>query len=206
MKIYGVNCGSGYGVNKPSFGTLRTGDKANALIENQSPEVQREVKEIEKKLQKSKYWDMDLDAINGEEYNFYYTFINKKDDKNVHVLGIRPYKIVGNKVKVRSIVDHKTDRIEELTFPDSKKAQELMELEEDIINKVKEERKNGTPPIVKLRRAVRQLELLDQAYAYMDKKGLIKPEPTYIDASPKGPNANYYLEYIFDGFRQKQDK
>lgn len=198
MKIYGGN----YGFSKQSFGNMIVNKKAEELIECQPDKEKAEIRQMQKELEDSKYWDLKLETVDGGGiFNFYYTLVNKKDPTNVHILGIHPYKIEGYKVKVRSIVAPKTDRIEELTFPNKEKAQKLIALQDDIISNAKEERKRDTRPVVKLRRAFEQLKLLDEAYGYMDKKGLIQSEPTLIDATPKGPNANYYLEYIFDRFR-----
>ena len=115
--------------NKPNFMGLIKDKSALPVINKMSDGDKLELKQIEKRIARTKYWDMKLSSIGNSFKEFKFSFISKNNHKNIITDGIYPYDRQGNIIKFYSIVygpENATfNTVETLKFKTEKRAVEL---------------------------------------------------------------------------------
>lgn len=184
-----------------SFKSLILTDNAKKHMSNLSEERKEELEQISNRLEKSKYWDLKVDVIEVGSKPFTCTFINKQNPKNVHQYGLNPYKRIGNQVKVFSVIDDKSERLETLTFPNETSARAMINMRLDEVEQ-KRHGKYRNFYMDQIKRWEQRVNFLEEAYAYMDKKGLIKDD-VEISRFEEPSESPSHIDFIVDDLKEK---
>lgn len=113
----------------PSFKMLVTDYSANRLIKQLPHEDRVEIKNIRKRLSKTKFWDLHVSATEGYK-NFIFRFVNKYHPERVIKNDINPYKIEGNEISIYTINSGNRSElsyVDVLTYNTKKEAEKLYE-------------------------------------------------------------------------------
>ena len=101
------------------------------IIDSMSKSDISEFKKIEKRLSKTKFWDMKISSAGNKFKDFTYQFIDKTNKRGVITGGIYPYDKKDNMIKIYTIVygpeNIYTNAVETLRFQSKKRAAELYE-------------------------------------------------------------------------------
>lgn len=115
--------------NNTTFNGLIKEQSALPIIESMSDVDKLELKQIEKRLAKTKFWDMKISSIGNAFKEFKFKFINKKNGNNVITDGIYPYNRNGKTISFYSIIygpeNTSLSTVETLRFKSEKRAEEL---------------------------------------------------------------------------------
>ena len=129
MRINAIS--SNYNANKwnnTPFNGLIKERSALPIIKSMSDEDKLELKQIEKRLSKTKFWDMKILSIGNQFKEFKFKFINKKSG-GVITDGIYPYDQKGKTINFYSIIygpeNTSLNNVETLRFKSEKRAEEL---------------------------------------------------------------------------------
>ena len=129
MRINAIS--SNYETNKfknITFNGLIKEKSALPIIESMSDTDKTELRKIEKRLSKARFWDMKISSIGNEFKEFKVKFINKNSG-GVITDGIYPYDHKGKTINFYSIVygpeNTSLNNIETLHFKSEKRAEEL---------------------------------------------------------------------------------
>ena len=131
MQISAVNnCRiTNYKYNTPHFNGLIKDKSALPIIKSMSESDRLEFKQIEKRLSKTKFWDMKISSIGNEFKEFKFKFINKCNKKGVITDGIYPYDQKGKTISFYSIIygpeNTSLNTVETLLFESKNRAAEL---------------------------------------------------------------------------------
>ena len=115
--------------NNPSFQKLIKDKTALPIVKSMSKREKQEFRKLEKRLAKTKFWDLKISGIGDKFKEFKFNFINKKDKNNVITDGIYPYARDKNVIKYYSIVygpeNVISNNVEKLSLKSEKKAKKL---------------------------------------------------------------------------------
>ena len=124
--------GNTYNTNNnhsPNFQKLIKDKTALPIIKSMSKSDKLEFRKFEKRLAKTKFWDLKISGIGDKFKEFKFKFINKKDKNNVITDGIYPYSRDKNAIRYYSIVygpeNTPSNNVEKLSFKSEKRAEEL---------------------------------------------------------------------------------
>ena len=128
MHIHAI--GNDYNANVNFRGLIK--DKsALPIIKNMSQQDIAEFKKIEKRLSKTKFWDLKLSSIGNKFKEFKFEFRDKQNKHGVITDGIFPYDKKGNTIKVYSIIygpeNTSMNFVETLKYKTEERATELYE-------------------------------------------------------------------------------
>jgi len=166
-----VNAINNYNVNNkynntPSFKSLIIDKSASKVIEQLSKEDVFEFQQIEKRLSKTKFWDMKISSIGNkfEELKFY--FINKKSPRNVITDGIYPYDNRGKNIRFYTIVygpeNTSFSTVETLKFNSEKRAKDLFDTHKQNIQYISN-RQYNLRPIERIKFKETELQMLEES-------------------------------------------
>ena len=139
MRINAIN--SNYNANNkcknPNFARLIKENSALPIINSMSENDKLELKQIEKRLSKTKFWDMKISSIGNEFKEFKFQFINKKNNR-VITDGIFPYDPKDKTIRFYSIIygpeNTSLNTLEKLHFKTKERAEELFnEYHDDVL-------------------------------------------------------------------------
>lgn len=131
MRINAINCGCNvnYKNNTPSFNGLIKDPSAMPIIKNMSNKDKLELKKLERRFAKAKFWDIKISSIGNQFKGFKFSFVNKNKKDSVITDGIYPYDRRGKVINFYSIVygpeNTSFNTIETLSFKSEKRAEEL---------------------------------------------------------------------------------
>lgn len=166
-----VNAINNYNVNNkynnaPSFKSLIIDKSASKVIEQLSKEDVFEFQQIEKRLSKTKFWDMKISSIGNkfEELKFY--FINKKSPRNVITDGIYSYDNRGKNIRFYTIVygpeNTSFSTVETLKFNSEKRAKDLFDTHKQNIQYISN-RQYNLRPIERIKFKETELQMLEES-------------------------------------------
>lgn len=116
---------------QPKFNGLIKDVSALPIINSMSKKDILELEQIEKRLAKTKFWDMKISAIKDQVKEFLFQFIDKKDNNGIITNGIFPYDKHDDTIKIYTIVygpeNIHTNAIGALKFKSKKRADEIYE-------------------------------------------------------------------------------
>lgn len=130
MQVQAINYYSDKAANtKIGFKSLIKDPSALPIINKMSKADILELKKIERKLSRTKFWDLKILGIGKQFEEFKFNFISKANNKNIITEGIFPYKRSGNTINFHSIVycpeNVALSSADTLKFKTEKKAKEL---------------------------------------------------------------------------------
>lgn len=115
--------------HSPNFQKLIKDKTALPIIKSMSKSEKLEFNKLEKRLARTKFWDLKISGIGDKFKEFKFKFINKKDKNNVITDGIYPYSRDKNAIRYYSIVygpeNTLSNNVEKLSFKSEKRAEEL---------------------------------------------------------------------------------
>jgi hypothetical protein len=151
---------------KPKFRGLIKDKTALPIINNLSKEDRIEFRKIEKRLAKTKYWDMKISSLGDKLNEFKFQFINKKNNSIISD-GIYPYNRDGKTIRYYSVVygpeDTFNNTIESLKFKTEKRAEELYNKYEENIETLANRRCNISP-VESIKMKEVELRMLEEAF------------------------------------------
>lgn len=131
MQVNAINNSYSTNNNKPNFGILIKDKTALPIIKSMSEGDKLELKRIEKRIAKTKFWDLKISGIGDKFKEFKFQFIDKKNKNNVITDGIHPYDQNGNTINCYSIVygpeNAASSNLETLQLKSEKRAKELFD-------------------------------------------------------------------------------
>lgn len=167
MRINAIN--NNYNANmyrNISFNGLIKDQAALQIIKNMSKEDRLELRKIEKRLSKTKFWDMKISSIGNEFKEFKFNFINKKNHNSVVTDGIYPYDQIGKTIKFYSIIygpeNTLLNNVETLRFKSEKRAAELYDKYHQNVLYARNRSYNITP-IESLKMKEVELKMLEES-------------------------------------------
>lgn len=123
------NYSANYKYNNQNFNGLLKDKSALPVIKKMSKSDIVEFKQIEKRLSKTKFWDIKISSIGNSFKEFKFKFINKKSNNSIITDGIYPYDRDGKIIKFYSIIygpeNTSLSNIETLHFESEKRAEKL---------------------------------------------------------------------------------
>lgn len=133
MRISAINsnicCANSNRNRQKSFCGLIKDRAARSVINDMSESDLAEFQQIEKRLAKTKYWDMKISSAGNKYKDFTYQFVDKRNKSRVITDGIHPYDKSDNKIKIYSIVfgpkNISTSTIETLEYKSKERADEV---------------------------------------------------------------------------------
>lgn len=115
----------------PNFGKLIKDKSVLPIIKSMSESDRLELKQIEKRFAKTKFWDVKIFSMGDKFKEFKFKFIDKKNKNNVITDGIYPYSQKDNTIKCYSIIygpeNTSSSNVETLKFKSEERAKELFE-------------------------------------------------------------------------------
>ena len=152
--------------NNTPFNGLIKERSALPIIKSMSDEDKLELKQIEKRLSKTKFWDLKILSIGNEFKEFKFKFINKKNHNSVITDGIFPYAQQGKTISFYSIVygpeNTSFNNVETLRFKSEKRAEELYDKYQQNALYARNRGYNITP-IESLKMKEVELKMLEEA-------------------------------------------
>ena len=125
-----------------------------------------ELKEIEKDLDKTKFWDLRIFGVGTKLKNFKFEFINRNNNQLIIHNSIHPYNKKDNTIYAYTVIGNGINKIEELKFESAKRADEIFDSYQQSV-KIATEKHWLLTPIENLRNRVQQIKMLDEAYQNM---------------------------------------
>ena len=151
--------------NNTPFNGLIKERSALPIIKSMSDEDKLELKQIEKRLSKTKFWDIKVSSIGNEFKEFKYKFINKNNG-GVITDGIFPYAQQGKTISFYSIVygpeNTLLNNVGTLRFKSEKRAEELYEKYQQNALYARNRGYNMTP-VESLKMKEVELKMLEEA-------------------------------------------
>ena len=178
----GNNSGANYKYKtEPNFKRLIIEKSAMPIIESMSESDKLEFKQIEERLSKTKFWDLNLSSIKNQFNEFKFKFIHKKGKHGTITDGIYPYDIKGNSIKCYSIIygpeNTSFNNVETLEFKSEKRAEELYDTYKKN-NQYIENRRYNISPLESLKIKEVELKMLEEANELLTKK------PKFVNTAP----------------------
>ena len=156
-----------YKYSNPNFNGLIKDKSALPIIQRMSESDKLEFKRIEKRLSKTKFWDIKISSIGNAFEEFKFSFINKKNGNGVITDGIYPYKQCGNTISFYSIVygpeNTSLNTLETLSFKSKKRAAELYDKYRQNVLYTRNRGYNITP-LESLKIKEVELSMLEEAF------------------------------------------
>ena len=185
MRINAIDCNYSANIyNNPRFAALIKDSSALSVINKMSESDKLELKQIEKRIDRTKYWDMKLSSIGDNFKEFKFCFINKKNNNSIITDGIYPYDQKGNVIKFYSIVygpeNTSINTVETLKFKTEKRAEELFDKYQQNALYSRNRGYNITP-IESIKMKEVELNMLEEASETTQGKRKIKPIVTKIN-------------------------
>jgi len=151
---------------KSGFKALIKDKSALPVIDKMSECDKLEFKKIEKRLAKTKFWDLKISSIGNTFREFKFHFIDKNQQHGIISDGIYPYDQQGDTIRVYSIIygPENTSRntVESLKFKSKDRAEELYE--KYIQNlEIARYRQFNLTPIESLRNKEVELNMLEES-------------------------------------------
>jgi len=137
-------------------------------------------KKIQKRLSKTKFWDLKISSSGNIFNEFKFEFIDKKKKSGIITDGIYPYDKVGNMIKVYSIIygpqNISQNTVKTLQFKSEKRADKLYT---EYLQNLEEIRNKGfnLTLLESLKAKVIELKLLEEASRYSE----IKDKASYVN-------------------------
>lgn len=164
----------------PNFGKLIKDKSALRIIQKMSKEDVVELNKIEKRLSKTKLWDLKIfDSGNNDAFRF--KFMHKTNQHGSIDDAIYPYNIQDNKLQIYSIIHGKEQGmdsvsiIETLVFKSAKIANKLYSKHKAYVEEANKKHWLLTP-IENLKNRELQLQMLEQGYQYGQKGNFVNTE------------------------------
>lgn len=149
-----------------NFKRLIIEKSAMPIIESMSESDKLEFKQIEERLSKTKFWDLNLSSIKNQFNEFKFKFLHKKGKHGMITDGIYPYDIKGNSLKFYSIIygpeNTSLNNVETLNFKTEKRAEELYDLYKQN-NQYIANRRYNISPLESLKMKEFELNMLEEA-------------------------------------------
>lgn len=156
---------------KQNFNGLIKDISAIPIIEKMSEGDKSEFEKIEKRLSKTKFWDLKISSIGNLFKDFKFSFIDKRNKQNIISDAIYPYDKDGDTIKFYSIVygpeNTSKNYIESLKFSSKKRVDEVFENYKKSFQMIIDKRFNITP-IESLQAKETQLNMLEEASATLE--------------------------------------
>ena len=170
---YNTNCPNNKNQN---FGRLIKDKSVLPILHNMSETDKIEFKKIEKRLSKTKFWDMKISAIGDKVKDLKFHFINKKHKHGVITDGIYPYRRDDNTISIYSIIygpeNVSQNLVEDLKFSSKKRASEVFEKYSENRNMIINKRYNLTP-LEKIKSKEIELKMLEEGYRNIHKNSKV---------------------------------
>ena len=155
-----------------NFKNLIKSNSALTVLEGISKEDAQELKQIEKRMSKTKFWDMKISSASNTFKELCFDFIHKKRMPGKITDGIYPYDRIGNKIKFYAIVygpeNSSFNSVDTLEFKTEERAKELYDKYKQnnmyIIN-----REYNITPIESIKMKEVILNMLEEAEEYTKK-------------------------------------
>lgn len=129
-----INAVNKYGCtpnNNPNFKKLIKDRSALNIIDKMSSSDIAEFKQIEKRLAKTKHWDLKISSIGNKFKEFCFQFIDKSNKHRVITNGVYPYAQQEKTIDIYSIIygpeNISQNTVETLLYESKERAQELYE-------------------------------------------------------------------------------
>lgn len=155
-----------------NFGRLIKDKSVLPILNNMSAEDKIEFKKIEKRLSKTKFWDMKISAIGNKFDELKFHFINKKNRHGVITDGIYPYRKKDNTISFYSIIygaeNISENLVEDLKFSSPKRAEKVYENYNENKRMVINKRFQLTP-IESIKSKAIELNMLEKGYRNIHK-------------------------------------
>lgn len=176
MYINSLNCSyvtpNKYNNKQRNFEGLIKDKSALPIIKNLSSEDKFEFNRIEKRLSKTKFWDMKIYGQGKNFKEFKFEFLEKKNKSGIITNGIYPYNKNDNEIKIYSIIygpENISDNvIKTLRYKSKKRADELYEKYLQILEQLKF-KCFKLSPIESLKNKEFELKMLEEAAHYAKK-------------------------------------
>ena len=134
---------------KPNFKGLIKDRSVIPVIKNMSEKDAAELKKIEKRLSRTKFWDMRISRVGNVTDELKFEFLDKKNKHGVITDGIYPYDKKDNTIKVYSIIygpeNITRNVIENLKYKSSSRAEKVYNKYLQNIEMIRLRRYNLTP-------------------------------------------------------------
>ena len=179
MRINAINnnYNADYKYRNINFKNLIKDFSAIPIINKMSESDKIKFNQIEKRLSKTKYWDMKISSFGNKFEEFKFSFINKKDNKKNITDGIHPYSKQNDTIKFYSIVygpeNTSFNNLEILKFKSKERADELYDkYTQDLLFLIN--RRYNITPIEFLKIKESEINMLEEAAETEEKKHVNK--------------------------------
>lgn len=141
------------------------------IIKNMSKRDSYEFRKIEKRLSKTKFWDMKISSIGDKLNGIKFEFIDKKKKHGVITDGIFPYRKEGNAINVYSIVygseNISQNTVQTLKYKSDSRAAAVYN---KYLKNIEEVRRKGfnLTPIESIKSKEIELDMLEEAASFAD--------------------------------------
>ena len=152
--------------SKINFKSLIKDKSALPIINSMSESDILEFKQIEKRLSKTKFWDLKISGIGNQFKEFKFRFIDKKHEHGIISDGIYPYSKKGKTINVYSIIygpeNTSHNLVESLKFKSKQRAEQVYQIYRQNLEMVRNRMFNLTP-IESLRSKEIEINMLEEA-------------------------------------------
>lgn len=149
-----------------NFCALKKDFSVLPIINKMSESDILELHNIEKRLSKTKFWDMKISTIGNSFKEFVFQFIDKNNKHGVITDGIYPYQIDGSTIKIYTFIygpeNLSKNLLEELKFKSPQRAAEVYEKYINNMEYVRNRAFNLTP-IESIKNKEIELNMLEEA-------------------------------------------
>ena len=197
MRINAINnnYNADYKYRNINFKNLIKDFSAIPIINKMTESDKIEFNQIEKRLSKTKYWDMKISSFGNKFEEFKFSFINKKDNKKIITDGIHPYGKQNDTIKFYSIVygleNTSFNNLEILKFKSKERADELYDkYTQDLLFLIN--RRYNITPVEFLKIKESEINMLEEAAETEEKKHVNKVVTTdFITKHTIGNNLEF---------------
>lgn len=179
MYINAVNscCAENKKYSQRNFYGLIKDRSAAPIIKNMSEKDILELKKIEKRLSRTKFWDMKISSIGNMFKELKFEFIDKKNKRGTITGGIYPYDKKDNTIKIYSIIygpeNISGNIVETLRYKSSNRAEKVYNKYLQNLEMVKLRGYNLTP-IESIKSKEIELNMLEESSHFADKNDKLK--------------------------------
>ncbi len=177
------------------FSGLIKDKSAISILNKMSKSDILELKKIEKKVSKTKFWDLKISGIKNKVEELKFEFIDKKNQHGIITDGIYPYEKEGDTIKIYSIIygpkNISRNVVENLRFKSSARAQKVYNKYLQNLEFVKIRGYNLTP-IESIKSKEIELNMLEEASHFAKESDTLKYLSTEL--STKDSIGNGYKE------------
>ena len=199
MRINAINSNnSAYCTNKnQSFKSLIKDKSVESIINNMSEKDILELNKIEKRLSKTKFWDMKISKVGNMIDDLKFEFVDKNERHGSITDGIFPYDKKGNAIKIYSIIygpqNISRNLVESLRYKSSSRATAVYNKYFKNMEFVKLRNSNMTP-LEQIKSKEIELNMLEESSHFIDESDKLKyldTEMTTKDSIGNGFNENF---------------